>query len=93
MTGVDSYRVNQLVQELFADPANLEAFANDREALYDRYGLSREQRAAIDAGGQEALTGAGLHPVLQMHHFMATNPAAPDFVSIKAYRGLVKGHG
>lgn len=93
MTGAERYKVNQLMQELFANPSNLEAFMSDRQALYDRYGLSLEQRAAIDAGGQDALTEAGLHPVLQMHHFMATNPAAADFVSVKAYRTLVKKNG
>ncbi len=93
MTAPGGYAPNRLVQELFADPDNLSLFASHRSALYDRYGLSAEQRAAIDAGGQEALTGIGLHPVLQMHHFMATNPAAPEFVSVKAYRALVDRNG
>ena len=93
MTTSHSRGVNALLQELFADPANLHAMIHDRQALYDRYRLSPEQRAALDEGGQEALSSVGAHPVLQMHHFMATNPAAPDFVSVKAYLPLVKRHG
>lgn len=93
MTGSNLYAVNRLMQELFADPANLALFHRDRQALYDRYGLSPEQRVALDTGGEPALTKAGLHPVLQMHHFMATNPMAPGFVSVKAYQPLVDHHG
>ena len=88
-----SYPVNQLMQELFTNPGNVELFRADREALYERYGLSSAQRAALDEGGFGALTAVGLHPVLQMHHFMLTNPMAPDFVSIKAYRKMVDRNG
>src|SRR3546814_20870656 len=81
------------MQELFSEPENLASFTADRAALYDKYGLSADQRTALDGGGQEALTSAGLHPVLQMHHFMATNPIASGFVSVKAYRALVDSDG
>lgn len=93
MSALDHYAVNRLMQELFSEPENLASFTADRAALYDKYGLSADQRTALDGGGQEALTSAGLHPVLQMHHFMATNPIAPDFVSVKAYRALVDSDG
>ena len=39
-----SYPVNQLMQELFTNPGNVELFRADREALYERYGLSSAQR-------------------------------------------------
>ncbi|WP_323810911.1 hypothetical protein [Sphingobium baderi] len=61
-----SYPVNRLMQELFTNPGNVELFRADREALYERYGLSSAQRAALDEGGFGALTAVGLHPVLQM---------------------------
>src|SRR3546814_3247960 len=61
MSALDHYAVNRLMQELFSEPENLASFTADRAALYDKYGLSADQRTALDGGGQEALTSAGLH--------------------------------
>jgi len=93
MTDSAAYPVNKLMQELLADPSNLAAFHGDRAALYDRYGLTADQRSALDAGDPDSLASIRVHPVLQMHHFIATNPMAPDFVSVKAYKPLVVRHG
>ena len=92
MSSDQVYRVNRLMQEL-SDPANGEAFAKDRQSLFDRYGLSREQCEALNTGGRERLTEAGLHPVLQMHHFIVTQPEALEYVSVKAYKHMVDRHG
>src|SRR3546814_19004858 len=89
MSALDHYAVNRLMQELFSEPENLASFTADRAALYDKYGLSADQRPALDGCGQAALTSAGLHPALQMHNFMAKHPIAFGYVSVQAYRALV----
>jgi hypothetical protein len=82
---VDRYAVNRLVQELFSTPENLELLRTDRALLYERYGLSGSQRAALDSGEPAALTEAGLHPILQMHFAMATNPEIAKLVSVRTF--------
>ena len=93
MSEADRYRVNKLMQELSAHPDNMADFAANRTALYDRYGLTPDQRAALDEGGRERLTAVGLHPVLQMHHFIVSQPDAAEFVSVKAYKHMVDRNG
>jgi 2'-aminobiphenyl-2,3-diol 1,2-dioxygenase small subunit len=88
MPGEDRYAVNRLVQELFANPDNLAQFKADRNALYDKYGLSAAQRAALEDGSPEALAGADMHPILQMHWAMASNPIVASWVSIRSFLPL-----
>lgn len=88
MAEAERYAVNRLVQELFSNPDNLAQFKTDRSGLYDKYGLSAAQRAALDEGSPEALSGAGLHPILQMHWAMASNPMVASWVSIRSFLPL-----
>ncbi|AER57559.1 subunit of meta cleavage enzyme [Pseudoxanthomonas spadix BD-a59] len=82
---MDCYAVNRLVQELFSTPGNLALLQEDRSALYDRYGLDAKQRAALDAGDRNALAGAGVHPILQMHYAMAVNPEMTKMISVRRF--------
>lgn len=81
----DCYAINRLVQELFSDPANIEEFRSNRSALCARYALSAEQEAALLVCNREALTEVGVHPILQMHLFLAADPEAANSITVKAY--------
>ncbi|MEO0410730.1 MAG: subunit of meta cleavage enzyme [Pseudomonadota bacterium] len=85
MAAQDTYRVNRMVQDLFAKPDMMALFQEDRAALYDRYELSQRQRDAVDTCKQDALASVGVHPILMMHLFLASDPAAADHISVKAY--------
>ncbi len=83
---MSSYAVNRLVQELFRQPGLLQRFRERRSEVYDEYGLDAEQRAGLDEGSPPALTAAGVHPILQMHYLLASNPDVARLISVDAYR-------
>jgi 2'-aminobiphenyl-2,3-diol 1,2-dioxygenase small subunit len=92
MTGIpsasgaeDRYAINRLVQDLFAQPGRLEAFRTRRAELCREYALSDAQAAALARCDREALTAAGVHPILQMHLFLANDPQVAGFITVKAY--------
>ena len=80
------YAVNRLVQELFRQPGLLQRFRDGRQAVYDEYGLDAVQRAGLDEGTPPALTAAGVHPILQMHYLLASQPEVARLITVNAYR-------
>lgn len=94
MAEKDAYRVNAMVQDLFAKPDMMTLFQENRSALYDLYHLTPAEREAITKCSQDALAHVGMHPILMMHLFMASDPAAADHISVKAYLPVQGGaHG
>ena len=83
---MSSYAVNRLVQELFRQPGLLERFRDRRGEVYDEYGLDPAQRAGLDEGTPPALAAAGVHPILQMHFLLASNPDVARLITVDAYR-------
>ncbi|MGE0874055.1 MAG: hypothetical protein AB7O31_05215 [Burkholderiales bacterium] len=84
------YAVNRLVQELYRRPGLLERFRAERQAVYEEYGLDAAERAALDEGTPPALTAAGVHPILQMHYLLASNPEVAKLITVNAYRGAAE---
>lgn len=87
-------RVHRLLLGLFREPGVLDALRADREALFDRYGLDPDERAALRDGSFSALSRIGVHPILRMHYQMAMNPDMAQHVSIRSFLDeLEKSHG
>ena len=84
MTG--RYAVNRLVQDLFRQPGLLDRFREQRAAVYEEYGLNAGERAGLDEGSPPALAAAGVHPILQMHFLLASNPEVAKMITVQAYR-------
>jgi len=80
------YAVNRLVQDLFRQPGLLDRFRDQRATVYEEYGLNAEERAGLDEGSPPALTAAGVHPILQMHFLLASNPEVAKLITVQAYR-------
>jgi 2'-aminobiphenyl-2,3-diol 1,2-dioxygenase small subunit len=83
---MSSYAVNRLIQELFKQPGLLARFRDRRAEVYDVYGLDAVQRAGLDEGTPPALAAAGVHPILQMHYLLASNPDVARLITVDAYR-------
>jgi 2'-aminobiphenyl-2,3-diol 1,2-dioxygenase, small subunit len=83
---MSTYAVNRLVQELFRQPGLLQRFRERRGEVYDEYQLDAAQRAGLDEGSPPALTAAGVHPILQMHYLLASNPDVARLITVDAYR-------
>lgn len=89
-------RVHRLLLSLFREPGALETLHQDREALFTRYGLSEDERAALRDGTFSALADIGVHPILRMHYQMAMNPDMAQHVSIRGFLNELQkepGHG
>ena len=86
---MSTYDVNRLVQELFRRPGLLERFRERRSEVYDEYRLDAAQRAGLDDGSPPALTAAGVHPILQMHYLLASNPDVASLITVNAYRDQI----
>lgn len=83
---MSSYSVNRLVQDLFRQPGLLDRFRDERAKVYEEYGLNEAQRAGLDEGTPSALASAGVHPILQMHYLLASNPEVARLITVNAYR-------
>lgn len=79
------YAVNRMVQDLFRQPGMLERFRERRAEVYEEYGLDAAERAALDEGSPQALAAAGVHPILQMHYLLASNPDVARLITVQAY--------
>ena len=55
------------------------------DSVYDAYGLTKAERDAFSVASPSALASIGVHPILQMHLMLATNPQMAEMISIKAY--------
>ena len=87
-------RVHRLLLSLFREADALTALHQGREALFDRYELDADERAALRDGSFSALCRIGVHPILRMHYQMAMNPDMAQHVSIRGFlTELEKGQG
>lgn len=79
------YRVHRLIQSLFKVPGLLERLGTDAPSVFDEYGLTEGERQALAGGDPAALGALGVHPILQMHYMLASNPAMAEQITIRAY--------
>ena len=84
------YRVNRLIQSVCRRPETIARLNEAPEKVFDEFGLSEEERRAFREGSVEAMGGAGVHPILQMHWLMARNPEVMRMMSILDYEGLAE---
>ncbi|MDR3468580.1 MAG: hypothetical protein P4M07_21835 [Xanthobacteraceae bacterium] len=79
------YVVNQLIQNLFREPGLLDRLKSDPASVYDAYGLTAAEREAFSDAGHLALASVGVHPILQMHLMLVSNPQMAEMISVKSY--------
>ena len=60
------YRVHRLIQDLNRDPRLVDTFAREPEAVFERYGITANERQLLRDGTPRALMTLGVHPNLQM---------------------------
>lgn len=79
------YVVHQLIQNLLKEPGLLDRLKSEPNSVYDAYGLTNAERDALSAASPAALASIGVHPILQMHLMLASNPQMAEMISVKAY--------
>jgi 2'-aminobiphenyl-2,3-diol 1,2-dioxygenase, small subunit len=85
-----SYQVNLLIQTMCRNPETIARLNADPEAVFEQFGLSEAERAALRDGSVEAMGSAGAHPILQMHWLMARQPQIMEQMSILEYPNLIE---
>jgi hypothetical protein len=82
---VARYVVHQLIQNLFKEPGLLDRMKSAPDSVYDAYDLTRAEREAFSLASPSALASIGVHPILQMHLMLASNPQMAEMISVKPY--------
>lgn len=62
----DTYRLNQMIQDLNGDPEAKERHRADPGGTYRKYGVSSGEQALLADCSIEAMAALGIHPNLQM---------------------------
>jgi len=81
------YQVHKMIQDLTHQPGLMERFQADRRGVLLDYGLTEAETAALTEATPPALASIGVHPVLQMHYLLFSNPDMASHVSMRDYLG------
>ena len=87
------YQVHKMIQDLSHQAGLMERFQADRQKVFAEYELTEEERAALTEASPPALASIGVHPILQMHYLLFSNPDMASHVSMRDYLApLAKEH-
>lgn len=87
------YQVHKMIQDLSHQPGLMERFHADRRGVLAEYGMTEVEQAALDEASPPALASIGVHPILQMHYLLFSNPDMASHVSMRDYLAeLAKEH-
>lgn len=79
------YQVHKMIQDLSHLPGLMERFQADRQAVLTEYGLTDAEKAALTEASPPALAAIGVHPILQMHYLLFSNPDMAGHVTMRDY--------
>jgi 2'-aminobiphenyl-2,3-diol 1,2-dioxygenase, small subunit len=79
------YQVHKMIQDLSHRPGLMERFQADRQGVLAEYGLTEAEKAALTEASPPALASIGVHPVLQMHYLLFSNPDMASHLSMRGY--------
>ena len=69
-----SYGTSKLLQSLIRSPELAQRLRENREAVYDEYGIPEAERKALRYGAPPDMGGIGVHPILQVHYMFFNDP-------------------
>jgi len=69
----------------------MERFRENRQAVLAEYGLTEAETAALLEASPPALASIGVHPVLQMHYLLFSNPEMAEHVTVRDYLPRLAG--
>jgi len=94
LTQPAAYHINKMLQSIPHDPQVAMGLLTDREAVFDRFGLSETERAAFRADDPDAIRALGIHPHLLMPWSMLTNEHVRTFLMVDpAHKARLPGGG
>lgn len=85
------YEVDRLIQDMSKKEGLIARVNEAPSEVFEQYGLTSPERAALLEATPQALASIGVHPILQMHYLMYRNPDMATQVSIKDYADMLKG--
>lgn len=85
-----------MIQDLIRDASAAQVFAKDRQWVFDRYGITAAEAAALESLSIDAMGELGVHPNLQMKYLRLRKApsvvgAAPIPGPLDAYLDRLKG--
>lgn len=82
LTQPGAYHLNRMLQSIPHDPEVAMGLLGDPEAVFERFGLTEDQRAAFRADDGDAIRALGVHPHLLMPWTMLTNEHVRAFLMV-----------
>lgn len=79
------YRINKFVQDLYKVPGLRREHAADPGAVFDRYGLTDRERAALLSPSTAELCAVGMHSMLQIPFIVLVDSSLVELVDASDY--------
>jgi hypothetical protein len=80
-----------MIQDMCATPATMARLGRETERVFDEYGLSEAERAALRTGDALTMvTQCNVHPILAFHYLFATRPEVTAMMSLSGYPHLME---
>ena len=80
-----SYATHRLIQSLARSPELVQRYRASADAVFDEFSVPPVERDAFRSTTPGALGQIGVHPILQMQFFLATDPAMRSRLGVTAY--------
>ena len=82
--------IHRLISDLWHDPAVERDFNNDRQAIFQRYGLSEEEIEVMNNPEIEAMGELGVFPISQVIYLLKAVPEIREHISMRKYIDRIK---
>ena len=80
-----SYATHKMIQALARSPELVERFRARADSVFDEFSVPPAEREALKSPTFGTLGQIGVHPILQMQFFLATDPAMRSRLGVTAY--------
>ena len=85
MAGRVATNIHRLVSDLWKDSQVEKDFLSDREAVFNRYELTREEKDALNNPDWRVLGELGVFPVSQVIFLLKAVPEIREHISMRQY--------
>lgn len=85
MAGRVATNIHRLVSDLWKDSQVEKDFLSDREAVFNRYELTREEKDALNNPDWRVLGELGVFPVSQVIFLLKAVPEIREHISMRKY--------
>jgi len=88
---VASYETHRMLQGLFKTPGLIERLQSEPAMVFEEYRVPPNERQALLEKSPEAYARVGIHPILQIHLVLVSDPTFARRLSANEFIGRLQG--